>query len=406
MVQHEHISIRRPTCGFGGHSGVRFRFCPIRCHQNCAASEGAYLVAEGSKRASLGAAKGAKNDEFYTQWVDIEREMNAYLEYDADVFRGKTLLLPCDDPDHSNFTKYFAERFEALGLKKIISTSFAPDSNPALTSYSPTLFELEDPKFDEAKTRQNGKKFVLEERDQNDDGRIDIDDLTWDYLEGDGDFRGPEITALRDEADLIITNPPFSLFREFIEWLVAGDKAFSVIGNSNAITYKEIYPLIKQNSLWLGVTRDGNGSMWFRIPDDAPAKATGQKVIDGVRYQTVGNSAWFTNIDHGRRHEPLELMTEADNVRYSKHASVKGVGYQKYENADAIEVPRLDAIPSDYEGMMGVPITFIGKYNPDQFEIVRFRYGMDGKDLRLPGGKTPYFRILIRQVATRKAGLR
>lgn len=353
-------------------------------------------MADNGKRASLQAAKGARNDEFYTQWADIEREMNAYLEYDPDVFRGKTVLLPCDDPEWSNFTKYFAEQFEFLGLKKLISTSFAPNSNPYATSYAPALFELEDPRFDETKTRENGKKFVLEATDLNGDGRIDFDDLTWEYLEGDGDFRSPEITALRDEADLVITNPPFSLFREFIGWLIAGDVQFSIIGNSNAITYKEVYPLIQDNDLWLGVTRDGNGSMWFRIPDDAPVKATGQKVEDGVRYQTVGNSAWFTNIDHGRRHQPLQLMTEADNVRYSKHASVKGVGYEVYENQDAIEVPRLDAIPSDYTGLMGVPITFIGKYNPEQFEIVRFRYGDDGKDLRLPSGKAPYFRILVR----------
>ncbi|MFZ2273896.1 adenine-specific methyltransferase EcoRI family protein [Corynebacterium variabile] len=348
------------------------------------------------KRASLGAAKGAKNDEFYTQWSDIEKEMNAYLEYNPDVFRGKKVFLPCDDPEWSNFTKYFAERFDELGLKKLVSTSYAPDSNPAVKSYSPTLFELDTPQFDATKTRQNGKKFVLEATDTNNDGRIDFDDLTWEYLEGDGDFQSEEVTKLRDEADFVITNPPFSLFRSFMEWLIKGGQKFSIIGNSNAITYKEVYPLIKQNILWLGATRDGNGSMWFRIPDDAPFKATGQKTEDGIRYQTVGNSAWFTNIDHGRRHEPLQLMTEKDNIRYSKHDSVKGVGYEKYANEDAIEIPRLDAIPSDYSGLMGVPITFVGKYNPDQFEIVRFRYGSDGKDLRLPSGKVPYFRILIR----------
>lgn len=353
-------------------------------------------MSNNGKRASLGAAKGAKNDEFYTQWSDIEREMNAYLEYDPDVFRGKTVLLPCDDPEWSNFTKYFAERFEALGLKKLISTSYAPNSNPAAIEYEPTLFELDDPRFDETKTRTNGKKFVLDGTDVSGNGRVDFDDLTWEYLEGDGDFRSPEITALRDEADFVITNPPFSLFREFMGWLIAGGGRFSIIGNSNAVTYKEVYPLIQQNRVWLGVTRDGNGSMWFRIPDDAPVKATGQTVEDGVRYQTVGNSAWFTNIDHGRRHEPLQLMTEEDNIRYSKHKQVKGIGYERYENEDAIEVPRLDAIPSDYRDLMGVPITFVGKYNPDQFEIVRFRYGKDGKDLRLPSGKTPYFRILIR----------
>lgn len=296
--------------------------------------------------------------------------MNAYLEYNPDVFRGKTVLLPCDDPEWSNFTKYFSERFDFLGIKKLISTSYAPNSNSAITSYTPTLFELADPRFDESKTKENGKKFVLETSDLNGDGRIDFDDLTWDYLDGDGDFRSPEVTTLRDEADIIVTNPPFSLFRDFVEWLMAGDVRFSIIGNSNAITYKEVFPLIRRNALWLGATRDGNGSMWFRIPDEAPVKSTGQKIIDGVRYQTVGSSAWFTNIDHGRRHQPLNLMSESDNIRYSKHTSVRGVGYQKYDNYEAIEVPRIDAIPSDYRGVMGVPITFLGKYNPEQFEIV------------------------------------
>ena len=188
---------------------------------------------------NLDAAKAAKNDEFYTQWADIEREMNAYLEYDPDVFRDKVILLPCDDPEWSNFTKFFALHFVDFGLKKLISTSYAPDSNPAKVNYQPTLFESESPAFDATKTRVNGKKFTLEPKDINDDGVINIDDLQWEYLEGDGDFRSPEVTALRDEADIVITNPPFSLFREFLAWLVAADKKFSMIGNSNAITYNE-----------------------------------------------------------------------------------------------------------------------------------------------------------------------
>lgn len=323
-----------------------------------------------SKNSNLHTAKRAKNDEFYTQWVDIEREMNAYLEFDPDVFRGKTILLPCDDPEWSNFTKYFALRFTEFGIKKLISTSYAPASNGGIVSAPPSEAVKASPYFDAEKFHTRGRVFTLVPEDLNGDGRIDVDDIVWDYLEGDGDFRSDEVTSLRDEADMVITNPPFSLFRELVAWLMDGGVKFSIIGNSNAITYKEVFPLIQQNRLWLGVTRDGNGSMWFRIPDDAQVKATGQKVEDGVRYQTVGSSAWFTNIDHGRRHEPLRLMTEADNIRFSKHKNVNGVGYQKYDNYDAIEVPRVDAIPSDFSGVMGVPITFLGKYNPDQFEIL------------------------------------
>lgn len=350
------------------------------------------------KRESLGAARNARYDEFYTQWTDIEQEMNAYREFNPDVFRGKVVLLPCDDPEWSNFTKYFALHFQEFGIKKLISTSYAPSSNPAVdeNNYQPTLFEMESPAFDPEKSKARGKKFVLEPADTNGDGRVDIDDLRWDYLEGDGDFRSPEVTALRDEADIVITNPPFSLFREFFMWLREGDMQFSIIANSNAISYKEIYGLIQENLVWLGVTRTGVGSMWFRVPDTAPAKK-GQKTEDGVRYQTIGNTAWFTNIDHGRRHTPLSLMSEKDNKMFSKHASVRGVGYQTYENYEAIEVPFVDAIPSDYPGVMGVPLTFLGKYNPDQFQIVGFRKGDDGKDLRV-GGREPFFRILIRHL--------
>lgn len=169
-----------------------------------------------TKNSHLGAAKAAKNDEFYTQWADVEREMNAYLEYDPDVFRDKVILLPCDDPEWSNFAKFFALHFVDFGLKKLISTSYAPDSNPATVNYQPTLFESESPAFDATKSHTNGKKFTLEAKDINGDGVTNIDDLEWEYLEGDGDFRSHEVTALRDEADFVITNPPFSLFRQFI----------------------------------------------------------------------------------------------------------------------------------------------------------------------------------------------
>ncbi|MBG6084402.1 adenine-specific methyltransferase EcoRI family protein [Zhihengliuella flava] len=335
-------------------------------------------MAEKSRNSSLTAAKKAKNDEFYTQWADIEREMNAYLEYDPDVFRGKTVLLPCDDPEWSNFAKFFALHFSDYGLKKLISTSYAPNSNPNVKDvYAPTLFEFDDPKFDETKTRENGKKFVLDANDLNGDGRVDIDDLTWEYLEGDGDFRSPEVTELRDEADFVITNPPFSLFRDFLGWLVEGDVRFSIVGNSNAITYREVFPLIKGNKLWKGATANST-DMVFGVPkgtavkeaDRQKAERMGYASNDEYDFTRLGNSCWFTNIEHGRRHEPLQLMTTADNAKFSRHKDVRDSNYATYDNFEAIEVPYVDAIPSDHQGIMGVPITFLDKYNPDQFEIL------------------------------------
>lgn len=318
-----------------------------------------------------------KNDEFYTQWADIEREMNAYLEYDPDVFRDKVILLPCDDPEWSNFAKYFALHFTDFGLKKLISTSFAPDSNPAGEYYAPTLFETADPKFDATRTRLNGKKFVLQREDINQDGKINIDDLQWEYLEGNGDFRSAEVTALRDEADIVITNPPFSLFREFIAWVMNGGVQFSVIGNNNAITYKDVFAHIKVNRLWKGATAN-NTDMVFGVPKGAPvresdaqkAERLGYPPTEDYDFTRLGNACWFTNIDHGRRHEPMQLMTTADNIRFSKHKELRGVGYLRYDNYDAIEIPFVDAIPSDHDGVMGVPITFLDRYNPDQFEIL------------------------------------
>ncbi|MDR0836746.1 MAG: adenine-specific methyltransferase EcoRI family protein [Propionibacteriaceae bacterium] len=323
---------------------------------------------------ALGRAAKAKNDEFYTQWADIEREMNAYLEYDPDVFRGKVILLPCDDPEWSNFTKFFALHFVDFGLRKLISTSYAPNSNHS-TFYMPT--RSADPQFDKSKDRTKGKLFVLESKDISADGAIDIDDFQWRYLDGDGDFRSAEVTGLRDEADIVITNPPFSLFREFIAWLVQGDKQFAAIGNSNAVTYKEVFPLIRENLLWKGAT--GNTTdMVFGVPkgtliadsDRGKAARLGYPSDDKHDYTRLGNSCWYTNIEHGRRHEPLQLMTMEDNIRFSKHKEVRGIGYVCYDNYDAIEVPFVDAIPDDHDGTMGVPITFLDKYNPGQFEIV------------------------------------
>ena len=366
---------------------------------------------------SLSTAREAKNDEFYTQYHEIEKEISAYLEYNPDVFRGKTVLLPCDDPEWSNFTKYFAQNFETFGLKKLISTSYAPESKRYKFGYVPTLFETEAPHFDADKTKTHGKIFVLD-HDVTGDGKINVEDLEWDYLEGDGDFRSKEICALRDEADFIITNPPFSLFREFIAWIVEADKQFVIIGNMNAITYKEVFPLIKDNKMWLGNGFQG-GNAYFRV-------ALGKDYAEGVYDEQTGlvkfrNCCWFTNIDHGRRHQPLALMTMADNLKFSRHKELRGKrAYIHYENYEAIEVPYTDAIPCDYEDAMGVPISFLDKYCPEQFEIIGItdrgnEYGIKTKeftiedspvfgDLNRRGAimvdgelKSTYARILIRK---------
>lgn len=308
-------------------------------------------------------AKKAKNDEFYTQYHDIDKEVSVYFAHNADVFRGKTMLLPCDDPEWSNFTKYFVDNFERFGIKKLISTSYSP----------------------------NGK------------GKIAINGKQWHYLNGNGDFRSAKIKRLRDEADFIITNPPFSLFREFLAWIVEANKLFLILGNMNAITYKEVFPLIKSDRIWTG---NQFGDIAFKVPDSSPPKSTRYWIDEtGQKWRSLGNSNWFTNIEHGRRHQPLQLMTMADNLKYSKHKEIKGAsGYQTYDNYDAIEVPFTDAIPSDYDGVMGVPISFLDKYCPEQFEIVGCSYDYGRPDFWdksidmnvTINGVNIYKRILIR----------
>ena len=357
-------------------------------------------------------AKTAKNDEFYTQYPDIAKEINAYLEFNPDVFRGKTILLPCDDPEWSNFTKFFAQNFQEFGLKKLISTSFAPDSKHYNNNYQPTLFETENPQFDPTKTVQNGKIFTLT-HDKTGDGKVDVDDLEWTYLEGSGDFKSNEIKKLRDEADIIITNPPFSLFRDFLAWIVEADKQFLIIGNINVITYKEIFPLIKENKMWMGV-KSTSQAMYFSTSNKDYSNRVSKERPEGSWWRNIeneicigiNNSCWFTNIDHGKRHLPLKLLTMADNIKFNK--KLKGQEYQKYDNYNAIEVSFTNLIPSDYDGVMGVPITFLDKYNPEQFQIL----GMSAsagyskeivgipflgiKDARpLLNGKNTYARVFI-----------
>lgn len=330
-------------------------------------------------------AKRNKADEFYTQLVDIELEMKHYREQ----FRGKTVFCNCDDPYESNFFKYFAMNFNFLGLKKLIATCYAgsPISNTQLS-----LFDFEP---ENNKTTGNAHKIVITEvNDENQDGAIDLADVKWlcknkkntlTRLDGDGDFRSEECIELLKEADIIVTNPPFSLFREYVAQLMDNDKKFIIIGNQNAITYKEIFPLIKANRLWLGVSIH-SGDREFRVPDTYPLKAAGCRVDDdGLKYIRVKGIRWFTNLDHKERHEELTLFE-----RYTPD------NYPKYDNYDAINIDKTVEIPYDYDGAMGVPITFLDKYNPDQFEIIKFRKGEDNKDLSIDG-KCPYFRILIKR---------
>lgn len=366
-----------------------------------------------AKNSQLHKAKSDKDDEFYTEYSDIEKEMNAYIEYNPNIFKDKIVLLPCDDPEWSNFTRYFAQNFELLGLKKLISTSYANDKKSNVFVQL-SLFEQESPKFDKKKTNSHGKIFTLD-RDANKSGRIDLNDLEWDYLNGDGDFRSDEVKKLRDEADIIITNPPFSLFREFLSWLVDANKKFIIIGSENDATTKETFPLIKEGNIWLGKNA---GDMAFKVPKDSEPRNT-RFWIDssGQKWRSMGNICWYTNIDLKRRHTDLKLMTMEDNLRYNKplikklQNDYKSNTYPRFDNYNAIEVPRYDAIPIDYEGVMGVPITFLKFHNPYQFKIIGHTHSGDNskevESLRtMPSqrhrgfinGKQIYDRILIQKV--------
>ena len=346
-------------------------------------------------------AKKNKADEFYTQLVDIEKEVGAYLEFNPDVFKNKTVLCPCDDPYESNFFKYFALHFNNLGLKKLISTCYmgSPIAGTQLTLFP-------DEPEDDKTTRAPHKVEITEVADYNADGAVDLSDVEWllaneknvlTRLKGDGDFRSDEIKALLDEADFVITNPPFSLFREFMALIMEARKQFLVISNMNAITYKEIFPLIKDNRMWMGLAF-GRSFQGFIVPKSYPLNGSEARIdAQGNRIVSTNNTIWLTNIDHGSRHQPLQLMTMDGNFKFSKRKEIKNKkAYDKYDNYDAIEVPFTDAIPSDYDGVMGVPISFLHKYCPEQFEIIKFRKGDDGKDLSIKG-KCPYFRILIKK---------
>jgi hypothetical protein len=328
-------------------------------------------------------AKKAKNDEFYTQYGDIQKEIEAYLDYNPDVFRGKVVYCNCDDPFESNFFRYFVLNFKKLGLKQLITTSYKPspvaNTQLGLFGNDKTLAKSK------GRPKINANKFIINEvHDIDGDGEFNLKDIAkqlkankhneWTPLKNDGDFHSDECISLLEKSDIVVTNPPFSLFREYVKQLSDYKKKFVIIGNMNAITYKEIFPLIKANRLWLGAT--GNGSdMVFAVPNDTEiAESDRQKAarLGYVgNYTRLGNSCWYTNLDHGRRHRPLPLMTMEENLKYSKRKEIKGKkAYDKYDNYDAIEVPFTSAIPRDYSGVMGVPISFLDKYNPDQFEIL------------------------------------
>lgn len=337
----------------------------------------------------LDTAKKNKADEFYTQLVDIELEMKNYRER----FRNKIVFCNCDDPYESNFFKYFALNFNKLGLKKLITTCY---------SGSPIMYEqvkLLDVVITVPTGIGNANKHpykveITEVKDENNDGAVNLADVEYllkskknvlTLLDGNGDFRSEECIELLNEADIVVTNPPFSLFREYVAQLVDYNKKFIIVGNINAVTYKEIFKLIKENKIWLGQSIH-SGDREFRVPESYPLNAAGYRVDkNGHKYIRVKGVRWYTNLDYKERHIDLTL--------FKKYSTDE---YPKYDNYDAIEVSKTANIPYNWSGYMGVPITFLDKYNPEQFEIVKFRKGDDEKDLVI-GGKHPYFRILIKQ---------
>ena len=341
--------------------------------------------------------KNAKKDEFYTQLVDIENELRHYREH----FRGKTVLCNCDDPYESNFFKYFAANFNQLGLKKLVATCY--DGSPITGNELPLIFSVyedEDPK------RIAYKVEITEVGDVNGDGRVDLADVRYllendknvmKKLKGNGDFRSEECIELLKEADIVCTNPPFSLFREYVAQLMTYNKKFLIIGNQNAITYKDIFQFIMDNKVWLGFK---SGDMAFKVPSDyEPRETRYWQDETGQKWRSMGNICWFTNLDHKKRHEELILFK-----------TYNPEDYPKYDNYDAINVDKTADIPCDYDGVMGVPITFLDKYNPKQFEIVNaYDYGKPDylkiePEIISPGGdgwhingKKKYARIFIKR---------
>lgn len=343
---------------------------------------------------ALTCAKNAKQDEFYTQLTDIEKELRFYKNY----FKNKVVFCNCDDPYESNFFKYFALNFNSLGLKKLVCTCY--DGSPFMGDELVFDFDI----FHNEASKKAYKVEITEVKDENGDGAIDLSDVrillknnknAISLLKGNGDFRSHECVELLKQADIVVTNPPFSLFREYISQLIDFQKKFIIIGNQNAITYKEIFALIKENKIWLGYKF---GDMSFRVPDYFEPRPTRYWQDEkGHKWRSLGTICWFTNFDIQKRHEDLILY---------KHYTPEE--YPKYDNYEAINVNKVSEIPCDYEGVMGVPITFLDKYNPDQFEIIDINpHFFTMVEMGLPklkqltlhnvGQKDPYARILIRK---------
>jgi len=336
---------------------------------------------------NLHSARTAKTDEFYTQLVDVEKELKHY----KDQFRGKVVYCNCDDPFESNFFKYFAANFNALGLKKLITTSYV--KSPIVGGQLP-LFEVEG-------LKPSGKEpFKIEIKkvpDTDNDGAINLDDVeyllkhdknTATPLKGNGDFRSEECIKLLKEADIVVTNPPFSLFREYVAQLMDNKKKFLILGDQNAITYKETFGYIKDDKLWVGY--DNGGTKWFQVPMDYDISTESRKkIVNGVKYFSMGRILWFTNLDTTKRHENIVL--------YKKYTPEE---FPKYDNYDVINVDKVSDIPMNYNGVMGVPITFVDKYNPKQFEILGVANSarwIGYKCLTLIQGRKIYNRILIKR---------
>lgn len=350
-----------------------------------------------ARNVDLGAARTAKKDEFYTQLTDIEKEMRYYKKH----FQGKTVLCNCDDPFESNFFKYFVLNFNRLGLKKLIATCY---SGSPIAGQQLSLFDYIDGNTGNKEENRPYKAVVTTVYDKTGDGGVDMLDVAELFksgenelteLNGNGDFRSEECLALLDEADIVVTNPPFSLFREYVAALMEHQKHFIIIGNVNAITYKEIFPLLRDNQIWIGASIH-SGDRKFYVPDDYPLNAAGCGVDeDGRRFIRVKGVRWYTNLDLKQRHEEMILVKRYDSVEYSM-----------FDNYDAINIDKTTDIPCDYAGIMGVPITFMDKYSPDQFEIIgliagniRGLAGIEskiGKDGPYINGRLKYGRVLVR----------
>lgn len=322
---------------------------------------------------SLASAKRSKNDEFYTQYADIQKEIEAYLDFDSNTFKGKVVYCNCDDPYESNFFRYFVLNFKKLGLKRLITTSYYP--SPVANTQLELLGLPPATSKRKGRPKATANKFIINKVSKIDEkSGFSLKDVAkqlkanraneWTPLNGNGDFRSDECVELLQQADIVVTNPPFSLFREYVKQLVEHGKHFAVIGSMNAITYKEIFPLIKENKLWLGAGFS-KGNAYFSIPDNSVRDFSAGVYDEDKKLVKFRNVCWFTNLDHGRRHQPLPLMTQKDVIKFGK-----GTAFEKYDNYNAIDVSKTKWIPSDYKGAMGVPISFLDKYSPEQFEII------------------------------------